>query len=569
MSFYKDVSPPLVNELFSRYGKNSNSFFSFYPGFRHFSAQIQGSSALQGYMDTGNAWVGACEPLAPADIQKELVETFFSAAKSHGRFAITLPVSEDFAAQCKKAGLTVFQIGSEPIFDLATWVETFPLPHEAMRTVRSLQNKGALVKEIDFKQITLPLLNQFEAIRQEWLAAKRLPPLDFLNRVEPWTLSGNKKYFSLQISNTILAFIAAIPFNDGKGWYLIDVLRKSDTPAGSIEFLLGETMKILRSQGAETVSLGVAPLAALESKNFENRHQKLFHLLNLSYRQGGGIYRFDSLYDFKMKFRPSRVLPVFLVAPKNASLFSISRSISKAYFPKGLLRAMAVAFARSCVALLGSESILKWIHPTLILRAAPKKVTETLQRSRVSLSAGLIWILAFFCFKPETVKQMAFSWQAWLSSASINTNLSLVFFPGFLHWDGAHLITNLICLLVLVLPFEVFLGSPFTLLLLTVGHFFSNLLTGLSFDAFHGLLNADFAQSIFNSQDVGASLSIFSVGGGLTQVLKRSFKILAAVTLGVLLVAVGTHDLLQINHIMALFLGALTTRFFLNREQIA
>ena len=45
------------------------------------------------------------------------------------------------------------------------------------------------------------------------------------------------------------------------------VIRRTGTPAGSVELLLLEAMRLLRDDGAKWISLGVSPLAKLEVKN--------------------------------------------------------------------------------------------------------------------------------------------------------------------------------------------------------------------------------------------------------------------------------------------------------------
>ncbi|AML51996.1 phosphatidylglycerol lysyltransferase domain-containing protein [Falsihalocynthiibacter arcticus] len=70
---------------------------------------------------------------------------------------------------------------------------------------------------------------------------------------------------------------------------------------GMIEFLFIKLMEHYREKGAQTFSLGMAPLSGLEARHGTRMWNRVASII---YRHGGAFYSFEGLRGFKKKFHP-------------------------------------------------------------------------------------------------------------------------------------------------------------------------------------------------------------------------------------------------------------------------
>jgi phosphatidylglycerol lysyltransferase len=101
--------------------------------------------------------------------------------------------------------------------------------------------------------------------------------------------------------NTVHAFVSFIPIYGRHGWGL-DLMRRAQKPApGTMELLLARSIEYVKNQGAEMVSLGLAPLSDTnqESETF------LANSIDFLSTRFGNPAQNRSLYNFKKKFQPT------------------------------------------------------------------------------------------------------------------------------------------------------------------------------------------------------------------------------------------------------------------------
>ena len=125
---------------------------------------------------------------------------------------------------------------------------------------------------------------------------------------------------SIENEACIVAF-ANVLTTEAKKTATIDLMRHvDDAPSGLMDYLFTELMLHLKTNGFEEFSLGMAPLAGLETRRGSRWTMKLGALV---YRHGGHFYNFDGLRNFKDKFDPEWE-PRFLVAPPRANILMIA-----------------------------------------------------------------------------------------------------------------------------------------------------------------------------------------------------------------------------------------------------
>lgn len=146
-----------------------------------------------------------------------------------------------------------------------------------------------------------PLLDEMEAVSDEWLEAK----------------SGEEKGFSLGSfeRSYLLRFPIALAEHEGRivafanlwtapaGKELsVDLMRhRNDAPKGTMDYLFTGLFLWGQSQGYSRFSLGMAPLSGLAQHRLAGRWNRF---ANIVVRHGERFYGFSGLRKFKAKFLP-------------------------------------------------------------------------------------------------------------------------------------------------------------------------------------------------------------------------------------------------------------------------
>ncbi len=295
--------------LAKQYGVSSNSYLSLYANYETFYGPNPGLNGAMRYLDCRHAWVGAAEPLTDRASLPQLLKTFGEAAKAKGKVALIIPVAEGVCRVAQEMGYSALPIGVEPKYDFSN----YNFSSVNIDSVRRLLAHGASVREIRPEGLSVEDRAQVETLIKYWLDSRKIAQLGFLNQVRPWELSEHKKYFGLFQDGQVFAFVAAVPALASGGWYLVDCFRGPNSPTGSIELLYLEAMKMLKAHGARWISQGVAPLAISSRPLAHIGHRVTYNFLKLLYSHGDWIYNFDSLYRFKLKFKPTALEPSYLL----------------------------------------------------------------------------------------------------------------------------------------------------------------------------------------------------------------------------------------------------------------
>jgi membrane associated rhomboid family serine protease len=552
-----------IEQLLKLHGKTSNSFLALYPGYQYFYLDNPELGCIP-YFRTRNAWVGLAEPLAGPEHQMKLLKAFAADAGAEKKAAVLLPIERGFRDYAEKEGFRSFQIGSEPYFDL----DLYPPPGrdwlDVSHSARALKHsKGYVVREFQIEEASRALRLELGQMLQDWIESRKTGELGFVNRVEPYTLPQFKKYFLIEGQDRIWAFLACVPIWGSQGWYFIDVIRRNDSPAGCVELLMLEAMKILRSQGAKCISLGVSPLAKLDTSraagdSFASRITPYF------FDHFQWFYNFQSLYRFKAKFNPTEWRPAYVIHNFGRTDLRLVSVLGDAFVPQGLLTAFKQMLSRKLDLSEYLREMGEWVCDAFVLRAPSRKYQDLVVRAPLSLALITSWILMFVFFRPVD-SDVSFSFDAMTSIESFGDAWRVWGLPGFLHWNIWHLSLNLVTFLIVGITFEFFCGTLPMFLAFLTGTLLANTVTA---GIFWILVKVPFLSIFTNTlltEDVGASLGIFGCAGAWSYILKNKKWVWTAIPGMILVIALVTGDYFQINHVVAAFLGLVVARIYFGK----
>jgi membrane associated rhomboid family serine protease len=559
------MAKPLEN-LVQKYGVNSNSFLCLYPGHHYFYLDSpSGETGCITYVRTKTAWVGLSEPLAATEDRLRLLKAFAEEARLDGKAAVFLPVGDVFKDEAKKAGFRSLQIGSEPYFNL----KFYPPPgkdwFDVSRSAKALLGKGFRVNSFSFSSCKREVKTEISEVLQEWVESRKMGELGFVNRVEPELLSDLKAHFYVENQGRIFAFLSAIPISPVDGWYFIDVIRRKETPAGCVELLMLQAMRMLKDQGFKCVSLGVSPLSREANLQVKAEEQPWHERLGTYFFDHfQWFYNFKSLFDFKKKFHPSEWRGAHVIHNFNRTDHRLLLVLMNLFVPQGGFLAVVQMIKRKTSPRILIREAKSWVSDFIILRANPKSVLIALARAPISCALVLVISLTFFGTAGAGLRLSSYwtehgAYSAALFSGFSNLSLEQVaqifVFPAFLHWNVTHIFFNLLTLVLFCMNLEIFLGSGILLMAYFAAVLFANPVTSLLMWIFFQATHFGFFREALNSLDVGASLGIWSCAGAWSYLLKNRMETWILFVISVICVSMLKGDLLQMNHIVAAAIG--------------
>jgi phosphatidylglycerol lysyltransferase len=165
-----------------------------------------------------------------------------------------------------------------------------------------------------------------ERATRTWLATRRLAPLSFLVRIDPFDFAEQRDCFVAERCGELVGFAGVVPVPARGGWFLEDLVRAPGAPNGTTELLVDAAMRRAMDLGSSWMTLGLAPLAG-----------DVATPLRFARRSTRALYDFDGLRRFKAKFRPAQWMPIYLAyPPEQSALLSLADGLS-AFTPHGLV----------------------------------------------------------------------------------------------------------------------------------------------------------------------------------------------------------------------------------------
>ena len=256
------------------------------------------------YQVSGGVALIAGDPVCAPGEARRLIHDFTTAVmRPVGAYQVTPLMLEAF----REEGFADVQIGKEAIFDL----KRFTLAGGKMELVRAATNKarreGLVVSEHHpFAKDAETINEELREISAAWLKCKGSQELGFMLGSLGLDRRSAKRYFIARAMNgtgRIEGFVVCEPIYGRSGYYLDVTRRRQDAVRGTMELLTAEILRLLREEGCEMASMGLAPLALLDDPDLLD-HPVLARLMRFVYERVNINYDFKLLYRYKAKYHP-------------------------------------------------------------------------------------------------------------------------------------------------------------------------------------------------------------------------------------------------------------------------
>ena len=231
----------------------------------------------------------------------------FCQKSAHNIFFLGL--TDYYLSEYEKQGFGLVKSGEEARFKLSDYEITGKKGAKMRMNINHATKAGVTVHEYKILEKRDPAIDkEFDRITNEWLEGKKSGMLQFTMGTVGLENPMDKRYFyALNSDGKMVAFIVFVPFL-GKNGYMADVTRHGkDAPGGVMETIIYQAFQVFKEEGIGYGSLGVAPLAGLdtESKNPMER------LLRFIYDHLNDCYGYRDLYQAKKKYSPTEWVPSY------------------------------------------------------------------------------------------------------------------------------------------------------------------------------------------------------------------------------------------------------------------
>ncbi|HTT01911.1 MAG TPA: bifunctional lysylphosphatidylglycerol flippase/synthetase MprF [Steroidobacteraceae bacterium] len=283
-------------------------------GDKHLLFSDSGRSFIM-YQVQGRSWIALGDPVGPTAEAEELVWRFRELSDEHGGRIAFYQTSADCLALYVDLGLAAMKIGEEARVALPDFSLEGSLRAE-LRTARRRAERDRATFEVLPKETVSELLPALRKISDAWLKEKATAEKRFsIGAFSPAYL----QHFPIALvrrDGEPVAFANLWP-SCAREELSVDLMRFGpDAPPGTMDYLFIELMLWARSQGYRWFSLGIAPLAGLESHPLAPAWHRIG---NFVFRHGEHFYNFEGLRRYKAKFHPVWE-PKYLVARGGVAL---------------------------------------------------------------------------------------------------------------------------------------------------------------------------------------------------------------------------------------------------------
>jgi phosphatidylglycerol lysyltransferase len=314
-----------------------------------------GTSAIA-YRVVNGVAITTGEPIGPGGATSTdavgTVADFAAMCDDHGWVPVFYSVHEEWRALFARMGWQSMQVGEETLLRPSAWNPTGKKWQDVRSSVNRAERAGVRAVWTSYRDLPVLQALQIAEISEQWVQEKGLPELGFtLGGLDELRDPAVRLMIAVDADDRVHAVTSWMPtLRDGEviGWTLDFMRRRPESMNGVMDFLIAQTMDMLRTQPqVEFLSLSAAPLAqALPEAAAGGPAPSDLPALFVRFvrRTLEPVYGFQSLLAFKRKFQPE-FHPLHMAYPDPVALPAIGFALVRAYLPSLTMRE-AVAFVR-------------------------------------------------------------------------------------------------------------------------------------------------------------------------------------------------------------------------------
>ncbi|TRO13572.1 bifunctional lysylphosphatidylglycerol flippase/synthetase MprF [Ectopseudomonas mendocina] len=268
------------------------------------------SEAFLMYARRGRSLVALFDPIGPPAARAELIWQFRDLCDRHHARPVFYQVRAENLPGYIDIGLTALKLGEEALVDL----KTFDLASNGkeMKALRYTWNRGQRDGlSLEFHAPGQVPMEALQAISDAWLQGKNVREKGFsLGRFSPEYLA-HFRVVVVRFEGRAVAFANLLEC-ETRAVASLDLMRVlPDAPKSTMEFLMLGLIQQFQSEGYARFSLGMVPLAGLQTRKGAPLPLRLGALV---FDRGENFYNFQGLRRFKDKFLPQWE-PRYLAVP--------------------------------------------------------------------------------------------------------------------------------------------------------------------------------------------------------------------------------------------------------------
>ena len=324
-----------ARQMLARWGAAPLHFFALLPDKRYLLSEPGEPQWGVAYRVVGRQALALGDPFGSPGTAPEAIARFAALCRRQNWKPVWYQTTGANLDIYRRAGLQVVKVGEDAQISLTDFSLAGKKYVKMRNDLRRIEKAGVVLEMYGPDAPPSPEVTAgMDAISQSWRKAHHAGEGWFaMGGFDPQSrLFADSRYFVARDTGTgrMLAFTSFVPaFGAGTvtGWTLDLMRRQADALHGVMDFLVVSAASQFASEGAQTLSLGLSPLAGDDDPT---EAAATSHIRRFLYTRLNRAYNFQGLHTFKAKFA-THWEPRYLVYPGRLALAAASGAVLKAH----------------------------------------------------------------------------------------------------------------------------------------------------------------------------------------------------------------------------------------------
>lgn len=276
------------------------------------------------WSDTGQAFVAyrlirgvalvLGDPVGPGEEAESLLRAFVLHCSEQDWTVAWYLASPRVCIWCRGWGMPAYKVGEEAVVDVDRFTTAGKVGAPVRHAMTRARKGGVRVRCWQGEDLPAGVFAGMKRVSRAWQDAHDATiQMGFSMGRFPADWSRELlTAVACDDAEQVQAFLTWTPLYQGCGWSLDVMRRAGDAAPGTMELLIAESIDWARQHGHRRMSLGLAPLAALDAESDgsihgleQETHSTLERIAGSLYQRKLLLANYTRLYRFKAKFQPT------------------------------------------------------------------------------------------------------------------------------------------------------------------------------------------------------------------------------------------------------------------------